>query len=511
MTARQGWAPLGAGVILGPRWPGARAALAVVIAACSGPDSDTATEADEPAGGVITLWTDSTELFMEHPALIVGQAEKFAVHLTDLTDFAPLRSGRVTMRFVPRGGGTPLVVVQETPRAPGIYGPAPEFTAAGTYDLTILVDSDQTKDSITVPGLVVYASAEEAPRDDGVTESGISFLKEQQWKSPGFRTEFAVTGQVTASFGAPGTIEAAAGRYAEVAAPTGGLVSADGLAGAPVQGAPVRRGQVLAWLAPSLGEGGAATYAEARARLREAEDEQARARRLVEAEAAPARRLLEAEIRLETAREALRGLGEMAADGRVAVRSPIDGIVVQRRLAPGARVDAGAVLFTVIDPSVVWLVANVAATDAALVSARAGGEFLVEGDTRWRDAGAVVSVSAMIDPATRTLPVVFEAANAGGQVKIGSLARVRVRTGLRESGVTIPASAVLEEDGRPVAFVQVRGETFEKRPLQLGTQEGGRVLVLAGVRAGERVVTGAAYQVRLASLSTSVPAHGHEH
>ena len=63
----------------------------------------------------------------------------------------------------------------------------------------------------------------------------------------------------------------------------------------------------------------------------------------------------------------------------------------------------------------------------------------------------------------------------------------------------------------PIAYVQPEGERFEKRELTLGGREGDRTLVLAGIKAGERVVTGAAYQVRLASLSTGVPAHGHEH
>jgi hypothetical protein len=125
-------------------------ATAVLVAACSRSGKPDA--ASEPAGGAITIWTDSTELFMEHPALIVGAPDKFAVHLTDITDFAPLRSGRITLRFVPRDGGAPLVVSQDVPRAPGIYGPAPEFKRAGIYDLTILVASPQARDSITVPG-----------------------------------------------------------------------------------------------------------------------------------------------------------------------------------------------------------------------------------------------------------------------------------------------------------------------------------------------------------------------
>src|SRR5688572_33421107 len=105
--------------------------LALLLSACR--DDAPEPEAAEPAGGAITLWTDSVELFMEHPALIVGAPDKFAVHLTDITDYAPLRSGRITLRFTPRDGGQPIVVVQDTPRAPGIYGPSPTFTKPGVY------------------------------------------------------------------------------------------------------------------------------------------------------------------------------------------------------------------------------------------------------------------------------------------------------------------------------------------------------------------------------------------
>jgi cobalt-zinc-cadmium efflux system membrane fusion protein len=60
-------------------------------------------------------------------------------------------------------------------------------------------------------------------------------------------------------------------------------------------------------------------------------------------------------------------------------------------------------------------------------------------------------------------------------------------------------------------YVQAEGETFERRPVTLGPRAGGVVQVLDGVKAGERVVTTGAYLVRLASLSTSAPAHGHVH
>jgi cobalt-zinc-cadmium efflux system membrane fusion protein len=485
-------------------------------AACSGSNQDTTSAepaTDEPAGGAITQWTDSTELFMEHPALIVGAPDKFAVHLTDLTDFAPLRSGRITLTFTPRGGGTPLVVVQDAPRSPGIYGPSPTFTKAGVYDLVIRVESPQARDSLFVPGLTVYANAATAPRDSGGGESGIAFLKEQAWKTPGYRSAFATDGELAATFEAPGLVEPAAGRFAHVSAPIAGLLDASSVANGLAPGVRVSRGQTLALLAPTLGDAGSAAYAEARARLREAEDEHARAVRLYAVEAVPQRRVHEAEIRLAAAREALAGYGggALAAGGRVAVRSPVSGVIADRRVTPGSRVDAGALLFTIVDPSVVWLRVNVPAAQAAHVSRTSGVEFRVEGSERVYTARRVISMGSVIDSVTRSVPLLLEVSNTDGTLKVGAAARVSVRTGQREAGVLVPATAVLDEDGRPIAYVQVEGERFEKRALTLGPSDGGRVLVRTGIGAGERVVTGAAYQVRLASLSTAVPAHGHEH
>ncbi len=487
---------------------------ASLLLACGGdPNAAADTEEAGPAGGAITIFTDSTELFLEHPALVVGAPEKFAVHLTDITDFAPLRSGRVTLRFVPRDGGETLTVVQETPRAPGIYGPSPAFVRAGIYDLTILVRSPQAKDSISVRGLLVYATVAEAPIDSGGAEpTGVSFLKEQQWKTDGFRTAFATVGTVADAFEAPGDVVAANGRLAEVAAPTAGLLEVSGLSDAPVVGARVAKGQVLARLRPALGDAGA-VYPEARARLREAEDEYARAKRLFAAEAVPERRVHEAEIRLAAAREALTGTGGGAldAEGRVEIIAAIHGVISARTLTPGARVEAGTALFTIVDHEVAWLTAHVPAALAARVDRASRATFQVEGSRTTLHTVRVVSMGSIIDPMSRTVPVTYEFANGDGAVRIGSVARVSVATASRLTGLVVPTAAILEEDGRPFVFVQASGERFERREVSLGGTDGVRTLVRSGLRAGDRVVTGAAYQIKLASLSTAVPAHGHEH
>ena len=467
----------------------------------------------ELAGGVVTLWTDSTELFMEYPALIVGNPGTFAVHLTDLTDFTPLLSGVVTLRFEPRDGGEGFTVTQEAPRRPGIYGPAPVFPRAGLWDLTIFVESPQAQDSISVPGMRVYASAADAPIVGDEMDEGIPFLKEQQWKTPGIRTEFAVSGTVRESFEATGTIVPAVGRYAEVSAPLSGLIAIEDARNSPAPGQRVTKEQVVATLIPTLGESGSA-FAEARRALREAEDEFGRAQRLYEVEAVPQRRLHEAENRLRATREALRGLTggrPFSEDGTLPIRSPIDGVLVSRSLTAGGRVAAGEKLFTVVDPSVVWLRVNVSVAVAPLVSNSSGASFRLDGFPRRYEVARTVSIGSVVDSLSRTVPLLFEVANPDGTIRIGAIAQVAVSTGQFDEGIVIPTTAILDEDGRPVAYVQISGERFEKRELEIGAVDGLRTIVVSGIALGDRVVTGAAYQIRLASLSTSVPAEGHAH
>jgi multidrug efflux pump subunit AcrA (membrane-fusion protein) len=62
-----------------------------------------------------------------------------------------------------------------------------------------------------------------------------------------------------------------------------------------------------------------------------------------------------------------------------------------------------------------------------------------------------------------------------------------------------------------VVFIQREGESFFRTPVKLGIREADVVQVTEGLKPGERVVTRGAYLVRLAALSTQIPAHGHVH
>ncbi len=465
---------------------------------------------DDPGREAVTLWTDSVELFFEYPPMVAGQpGEPWAIHLTALGTFRPVTEGTLTLRFEGPDGREHVSVV-DAPVRPGIFTPTPTLPTPGLYQLVMELAGPQVSDVISVGPVHVYeAGGQLASSGDNETLRGISFLKEQQWVIP-FATVAAIRRAIPRSVMAPGEILPMAGRVAEVTAPVDGLILAESNRSAPAPGQWVRVGQTLAVLSPV---GGDNAYAAQRATAERLAREVSRAERLFAAEAIPARRLEEARHELQVARAPLEAIGASPGAGyALALKAPIAGVVNERHLAAGARVAAGDRLFSIVDPRTVWLHLNIPAVHAADASLGSGATFAVEGSARVYRATSVVSVGRVIDPERRTLPVLLEVQNGDQSLKIGMLAEGRLLVGDPVTGVVIPNEAIREEDGIPVAYVQTGGESFERRTLTLGPSDGEWTIVEAGVQFSERVVTLGAYQVRLASLSTSeIADHGHPH
>jgi hypothetical protein len=119
--------------------------------------------------------------------------------------------------------------------------------------------------------------------------------------------------------------------------------------------------------------------------------------------------------------------------------------------------------------------------------------------------------AGVVDPATGALPIQFDVANSNGQLLIGQSGTAVLfgRDGVRMAAV--PKAAVLFEAGRPYLFVQIGGERFARRYIEIGVTEGDLVGVKSGVAPGDRVVTRGAYEVQLASAAKGLPAEGHVH
>ncbi len=505
----------------------------LVVAACghdhhaAGHD-DHGAEPPELPGQAVTLWAAHHELFMEYRPLIVGHESSFAAHVTALPTFAAATAGSVEVAVV--RGGARLVGKVDAAASPGIFRPTLTPDAAGACTITVTITTAAGSDTIDAGPCTIFAddAAARAGLADEPEPAGlIVFLKEQQWKTAFAMTEVAPRSMhpvVVAS----GEIRPVAGHAVEVTAPASGRVVV--AESSPSLGDAVVAGQLLASIAPRAtagADGGAlaAEVAAARAELDAATSEDQRAERLLAEQAIPTRQRDEARTQLRLAQARLdasrarqtqfsasaRGSGR----GIVQLRSPLDGVVVTTDVTPGQQLAEGDRLYTVMDLRRVWLVAHVYEADVARVGGAVGATFTLDGHPApfaiAPPDGRVVTLGHVVDAATRTVPLVFELANPDGQLRVGNLARVEIQAGPATPALAVPTSAVIDDGGRPIVYVQAHGEAFTRRAVTLGNRAADWVEVRDGVALGEHVVSTGAYEVKLAASSGAVPAHGHAH
>lgn len=479
-------------------------------------------EEEEEKTAQVTVWGERFEIFLEHKLIVADMPTPFVTHVSDLKTLEPRRKDKVV--FVLRQGDGPAIEHGEPePKRAGIYIPELKFPKAGEWTFSLRIDESV----IEMPKLTVYASKEEAKKaPEPEAPEGISFLKEQQWRVLS-KTEPVRKRKLVERVRVPALVAAKPGLRAAVVPPLAGRLIGKGL---PALGDRVEAGQVLALVQPPFSEH-AARLVEAKAeavRAKLALDQAglvlARIKKLAESGARTERELQEAEFTVRSAEAsheaalALRATyersGAVTLEGGSAaleLRSPIAGVVVAVLAALGEHVGSEKPVFQVLDASKVHLEARVPETELARLGK--GTSALIErtrGDFQPLEAQRVF-LAPEVDSATRTVALLFEADNPEGALRIGAALTLHLETARVEDALAIPASAVVEEDARPIAFVQLSGETFEKRYLQLGLKEGPWVQVLDGLAEGERVVSKEAMAVRLASVSNVIPAHGHAH
>ena len=108
------------------------------------------------------------------------------------------------------------------------------------------------------------------------------------------------------------------------------------------------------------------------------------------------------------------------------------------------------------------------------------------------------------------VPVTFEFDNKGDIIP-GSFVEIFLLSSPMENVIALPHTALTEEQGSFFVYLQIDEEGYKKQPVTLGADSGEKVQILSGVKAGDKVVTQGAYQVKLAGATNAIPAHSHEH
>ena len=489
-------------------------------------------------------------LFVEHPALLRGEAARFAAHFSVLATGEPVRAGRA--RVV--AGDTTASL--EAPSRDGIFLLEPRFDSAGAFSGRIELATAEGTEAFELGELVVHAARVDAERAQAasakpVQGNEVSFHLEQQWK---VRLLVGAAGarSLARRFVVPAVVRVPEGAEAAIATPVVGRLLAPADGRIPRSGDDVAKGQVVAEIEPLLS---AADVAQIEAIHHEFELEGLRA----------ARASIEAGVKLEYARRerdrivALRAkelstlqeldaaeraltlaLGEESAarevkdhidrmhserrehEGeppafapRFPLAAPIGGVLLERSGTLGEVVREGTELFRLRDTSRVWIEGRVSEYDLHRVGRESTAvATLVALPGRRLEIGPATGGMRLLpsmDSESHTAIVRAQVDNADGSLLPGMLGELEIATGRVEAAIAIPSESIVMEQGRATAYVMLGGETFQRRDLVLGVKDGPWVEVREGLAPGDRVVTHGAYLVRLAALAPAAIGHGHHH
>lgn len=191
-------------------------------------------------------------------------------------------------------------------------------------------------------------------------------------------------------------------------------------------------------------------------------------------------------------------------------RSPVAGIVTEKKALQGMRFMAGEALYQVADLSSVWVVADVFEQDIGLVKTGAKAKVLINAYPGKVFQGFVTYVYPTLKAETRTVPVRVELPNPGLLLKPAMFAQVELPVAGKNKVVTVPVSAVIDSGTRQIVLIQQGEGRFEPREVKLGARSDNDVEVISGVNNGERVVVAANFLIDAESnLKAAIGGFGH--
>ncbi len=497
---------------------------------------------EEKAGWAITAWGERYGIFAEMPAPAWGNGVEANVHVTVLAGFQPLCRGKVTVRLV--GGAAPADSSAEKILRDGIFPVKLQFPRTRECQVLFRIEAEAGTEEIAAgtarfndngsPAAFVPARGDVAGTGGG---QEMTFLLEQQWKVP-FASDWAKEGNLPETLDAQGTIVPPADGSAMLTSPADAVV---GAARWPYPGMRVKKNQTILTLTPRMAEVFPRVEQERWRSQRkadlvqlQAELDAARIRldRLRELQKLGVQRRWEVddqELRVKTLEARLEGIRSELSAGqdvagrafspseRLSVAAPYDGVVASVSCTRGQFVLNGAPLVHVVRATPVWCELLVPAGMTDLVKNRANRLHVrlsgKEEDQVAVDAKSfrVVTVSPMTRENSGYVPCLIEIDCDVETLSLGSKVQVNVEFPGRRTGVLLPQTAIVDDNGVNVVYVQQSGEKFIRRAVNIVSQQGDAVLV-DNLAPGERVVTVGGNSIRRNELMGSGGgSHGHVH
>lgn len=216
----------------------------------------------------------------------------------------------------------------------------------------------------------------------------------------------------------------------------------------------------------------------------------------------------------ETARIAYEATASKGGKGGVAVTAPISGYIRKCNVSAGDYVNTGQFLADIAKNNRLYLQADLPLRHykdmGEITSANFLTDYSEEVFSTDKLNGKVLSTGKTVSDASAFIPVTFEI-DYSGDLIAGSFVKVNLFGRERHDVISLPVTAITEEQGVHFVYVKDDATCYHKQEVTLGMNDGNRIEILTGLHEGETVVTEGAIHVRLASASSSIPGHSHSH
>lgn len=355
-----------------------------------------------------------------------------------------------------------------------------------------------------------HSHEEEMHAGEKAGHSDEIILTSEKAKAAGVEAETVHAGSFRNVIHTSGQILAAQGEEATVVAASSGVVS---FSRKVAEGMQVGKGtELLSVSAAHIQDGD--PVQKAKVAYEKAKEEYERAQKLVSSQIVSQKDFAALREAYENARLTYEALKPSMSGKGVSVKSPIGGFIKTCLVKEGDYVTVGQPLMTVTQSRRLVLKAEVSERYYAQLSQVVSANFQTPYNNKVYSleslGGKLLSFGKSSGDTSYYVPVTFEFDNRGEMIP-GSFVEVYLLSGERNGVLSLPLSALTEEQGVYFVYLKLDEECYKKQEVKLGTSDGSRVEILSGVKDGDTVVTRGAIHVKLASASNAIPAHTHNH
>ena len=183
-----------------------------------------------------------------------------------------------------------------------------------------------------------------------------------------------------------------------------------------------------------------------------------------------------------------------------------------RNAFPKQHITPETELYTIVDLSRVWIMADIFEKDASMIRIGMPARINLSYAGGRKINGHVNYIQPQVDPMTRTLKVRIEADNASMALKPDMFVDVDFTVSM-PARMTVPTEAVLDTGLKKTVFVDRGNGYLEPRQVESGERIGDRVEITKGLTPGERIVISGNFLIdsesRLKSSAAGMPGHQH--